>query len=229
MNSHEARPTRLSLDDVAKLEPRCLPMRLLDPKIDIVFKVLLTRNERLLKSVIESVLGVSVRSLRLLNPDIEKDLAAEKGAVLDVRVEHHDGTQVDLEMQGEVYPALRKRILYYWARCYASELQRGDEHGALRPAIAITWLRESLLNAPRFHSVVRACEIHDHEVFCRDFELHLLELENSDWHPVPRRCNVGVGFFASKAKVTSSSSHGRIQLWKKRRRNWRPSRGIRAS
>ena len=160
-------------------------MALLDPTIDVVFKLLLTRNERLLRSVIESVLDVSIRSLTVLNPDVERDLATDKGSVLDVRVECNDGMQIDLEMQGDVYPALRQRILYYWARCYASELQRGELHGDLRPAIGIVWLRENLFDAPRFHSVVRACEQHDHAVFCDDFALHFLELRKLDQAQAP--------------------------------------------
>jgi hypothetical protein len=42
--------------------------------------------------------------------------------------------------------------------------------------ISIVWPREILFETPRFHSVVRACEQHDHAVFCPDFELHFLEL-----------------------------------------------------
>jgi predicted transposase/invertase (TIGR01784 family) len=111
-----------------------------------------------------------------LNPDVERDLATEKGSVLDVRVTCDGGAQIDLEMQANVYSGFRQRILYYWARCYAGQLLQGDEHADLRPVISIVWLRENLFDAPRFHSVVRACEEHDHAVFCQDFELHVLEL-----------------------------------------------------
>jgi predicted transposase/invertase (TIGR01784 family) len=88
-------------------------------------------------------------------------------------------------MQTKVDAGLRKRFLFYWARCYAGQLQQGDEHGRLRPVIAIVWLRENLFDAPRFHSVVRACEEHDHAVFCQDFELHFLELRKLYLSQVP--------------------------------------------
>jgi len=160
-------------------------MALLDPTIDVVFKLLLTRNKRLLRSVIESVLGVQIRSLTVLNPDVERDLATDKGSVLDVRVQCDGGTQIDLEMQTKIDSGLRKRFLFYWARCYAGQLQQGDEHGGLRPVISIVWLRENLFDTPRFHSVVRACEQHDHAVFCQDFELHFLELRKLYLSQVP--------------------------------------------
>ena len=147
----------------------------------------------------------------MLNPDVERDLAGDKGAVLDVRVELADGTQVDLEMQGDVYPALRQRILYYWARCYGGELQRGDDHSALRPVVVIVWLRDNLFKGQRFHSIVRTVEVHDHEVFSPDLELHVLELRKLHLAKVPSSLERWGRFFRFDSEdALSTNLHGRI-------------------
>jgi hypothetical protein len=50
-------------------------METLDPKLDVVFKMLLLRNEPLLRAMIEAVLTLPgpITSLRILNPDLPKD------------------------------------------------------------------------------------------------------------------------------------------------------------
>ena len=53
----------------------------------------------LLRSVIESVLDLSapLAEVTVLNPEFERDLAADKGAVLDIRLALTDGRRIDLE------------------------------------------------------------------------------------------------------------------------------------
>ena len=91
-------------------------MALLDPKLDIVFKLLLMRDEALLRSMLAAILRPPspIQEITILNPEVERDLAMDKGAVLDLRVALHDGTVVDLEMQLDNRPSVRKRVLYYW-------------------------------------------------------------------------------------------------------------------
>ena len=157
-------------------------MPLLDPKIDIVFKLLLSQHPTLLRSVLECVLDLPtpIRAITVLNPDLERDFASDKGAVLDLRIELADTVLIDLEMQVQAHAALTKRILYYWARNYSGESMAGESHDKLRPAISIVWLGERLLAGNRFHSVFRVREEHDHELFCADLELHLFELSKLD-------------------------------------------------
>jgi predicted transposase/invertase (TIGR01784 family) len=85
--------------------------RTLDPKLDVIFKLLLSspRNEALLTSLITAVLrpSVPIASVTVLNPELPKDLADDKGALLDVLVRLGDGRQVDVEMQSCSRPGLR--------------------------------------------------------------------------------------------------------------------------
>jgi predicted transposase/invertase (TIGR01784 family) len=62
----------------------------LDPKQDIVFKILFSapENRDLLISLLTAVLRPSspIVSVQVLDPHLEKELVTDKGAVLDVRV-----------------------------------------------------------------------------------------------------------------------------------------------
>jgi predicted transposase/invertase (TIGR01784 family) len=95
-------------------------MQLLDPKLDVVFKLLFAHpNHRdILISLLTAVLQptVPIADATVLNPEIPKDLPDDKGTVLDIRVQLTDGRQIDVEMQSALHPGLIQRILYYNAR-----------------------------------------------------------------------------------------------------------------
>jgi predicted transposase/invertase (TIGR01784 family) len=154
--------------------------RTLDPKSDIVFKMLFgdPRNSGLLVKVLNDVLGADppTTEVTILNPMPPKKLINEKGIALDVRARRTDGEQYDVEMQCYRHSAYRERSLYYLTRIYGEQLTSGMDYTKLCPcrAIWITDFRE--LRGERFHSTFRLLEVHDHEEFTGHFELHLLEL-----------------------------------------------------
>jgi predicted transposase/invertase (TIGR01784 family) len=153
---------------------------LLDPKLDLVFRLLFgnPENERLLVSLLNAILRPEspIESVTVLNPELEREAVEDKGIVLDVRVELADGRQIDVEMQSQPRPARRERALYYWARMYGAELGRGDDYRKLRPAVVIWIVSFNELEGARFHSTFRVREDHDGEVLSPQFELHVIEL-----------------------------------------------------
>jgi predicted transposase/invertase (TIGR01784 family) len=157
----------------------------LDPKLDVIFKSLLARpvNRDLLASLITAVLQppVPIASVRVLNPELPKDLADDKGALLDVLVRLDDGRQVDVEMQSHSRPGLRQRALFYWARLYASQIGRGQSHTQLEPCVSIFLLDYKELRDTHFHSRFRVLEVNTHEAFSDALELHLVELPKLHW------------------------------------------------
>ena len=71
-------------------------MLLLDPTLDIVFKLLLIRNPALLRDMIESVVKLPepIASLTVLNPEIPEEFPSDKPIALDVRVRLVSGYQI---------------------------------------------------------------------------------------------------------------------------------------
>lgn len=164
----------------------------LDPKLDLVFKLLLTRQPQLLQNMIEGILARPLESLTVLNPDIPGELVGDKEIVLDIRVLLADGARIDVEMQIRVTPALAPRLVYYAARDYADQLGRGDGYDQLTPTVVVVWLLEPLFpGLDRLHSIFELRELatedpimaiakHTLEELSRDPESNRLARERAD-------------------------------------------------
>lgn len=149
----------------------------LDPKLDLVFKLLLTREPPLLVDMLGGILARSVQELSILNPGIPGELASDKRIILDLRASLDDGSRVDLEMQIRSTPDLAARLVYYTARDYADQLRRGEEYHLLTPTAGIIWLVEPLFPAlERLHSIFELRERHTHTRFSDHLAIHLLQL-----------------------------------------------------
>ena len=153
--------------------------RLLDPTLDVVFKLLLTTGpESVLCSLLTAVLRPKspIAKVTVIDPAIPKEAAIDKGIVLDLHALLEDGTRLDVEMQADKRPAFRDRALYYWARLFGQQLEQGDAYHELRPVISVLFLDYTELDAGRLHSVFQLLEIHDHARFTDAIELHVIEL-----------------------------------------------------
>jgi predicted transposase/invertase (TIGR01784 family) len=153
----------------------------LDPTLDVVFKMLLTsrpESPRLLVSLLTAVLRPPSPFAKVVvrNPELPSTEVLERGVVLDIAAELADGTLLDIEMQSDKRPAFRERALFYWARLYGAELERGEGYEALRPVISVLFLDYRELRGQRLHSVFHVLELHDHERFSDALALHVIEL-----------------------------------------------------
>ena len=152
----------------------------LDPKLDIVFWMLLAResNRALLLLVLNAVLQplAPIRTVTLLSSEPEKATVDDKGVVLDLRVQLESGEQIDIEMQTRGHPALHERILYYWARLYVGQLRRGADYAALRRSVVVLFADFSLSADQRYHSIFRVQERHGGQPLTDQLEIHVVEL-----------------------------------------------------
>ena len=152
----------------------------LDPTLDVVFKLLFASpdSQDILISLLTSVLrpSVPIESVTVLNPEIPGELTADRGVKLDIHVTLADHRHVDVEMQSQSRSSMRKRALYYWARLYDTQLQRGKPYQDLEPCICIFLFDYNELPSSRFHSKFLALEVHDHDRLCDQLEIHIVEL-----------------------------------------------------
>lgn len=152
-------------------------MELLDPTVDVVFKLLLTREEALLRDMLEAVLGRPVRSLTILDADIPGELVGDKTVILDIRAQLEDGTRVDVEMQVRIPPTLRPRLVYYGARDFSAQLARGEGYERLTPTVVIVWTVEPLFpDLDQLHSIFELRERRTHRLFGDQLAIHVLQL-----------------------------------------------------
>jgi predicted transposase/invertase (TIGR01784 family) len=155
------------------------PVERLDPKLDIVFKLLLTREPRLLADMLGGILAKRVGKPKVLNAGILGEQARDKQAILDVRVSLRDGSRADVEMQNRKTPALASRLVYYGARDYAGQLVRGESYELLRPTAVIVWLAEPLFpELERLHSIFELRDRHTPTVLSGQLAVHVLQLSS---------------------------------------------------
>jgi predicted transposase/invertase (TIGR01784 family) len=169
-----------------------VPVKYLDPTLDIVFKLLLLSTPELLRDMIEAVLDLAtpIESVQVLNPEIPRDFPGDKGIALDLRLRLQNGHQIDLEMQSTVPDGIHARFVYYWAKAFAGSLKTGGDYRSLRPTISILWLKKPLLKIPGFHSVFHLAEDHTQEIFSEGIELHVLELPHLGLASTNRRAKL---------------------------------------
>ena len=117
---------------------------LLTPKLDLVFKMLFTKDDDLLTDLLNAVLNLSAEkricTVKVLNPAILPETVRQKYIILDIRATDESDRQYDIEMQVRKYSFYPKRTLYYVCKMYADQLKTGDEYDRLKPVIGIHFL-----------------------------------------------------------------------------------------
>ena len=154
--------------------------RTLDPKVDVVFNLLFgaEQNRRLLISLLNEVLRPAspITAVTVLPPRPETATVEDKYVFLDLRVSLENGEQIDVEMQTRRHPALWPRLLFYWAKMYTGQLQRGDGYSKLKRCVVILIADFVAFASSRFHSIFQITDSASGLSLCDHFEVHVLEL-----------------------------------------------------
>ena len=105
---------------------------LLELRNDFVFKSFFTdeRNNGLLLHFVNSILGGTIKSLRLMDPTNMKRHSTDKLSIMDLRATTELGEQINIEMQLERHTAFNERMLFYWAKMYSSQIKSADSYGS---------------------------------------------------------------------------------------------------
>ncbi|HEY6723121.1 MAG TPA: Rpn family recombination-promoting nuclease/putative transposase [Polyangiaceae bacterium] len=152
----------------------------LDPKLDIVFKLLFAaeRNRGILRSFLMAVLKPPspIDVLTINNPTIPGSDQLKRQVILDVHVVLRDGQHIDVEMQARRHGGPRPRWLFNWGAVFTDQLDSGHEFAQLKPVVCIIIMDFLEFQSPRFHSTFRVLEVHTHEEFSQHLEIHTLEL-----------------------------------------------------
>jgi predicted transposase/invertase (TIGR01784 family) len=156
-------------------------MQILDPKLDVVFKMLFAAEENrdILRAFLEAVLKpeTPIREIEVLNPELPKDWADDKGLILDLRLRMESGELVNVELQRVGHPALFPLVLGDWSRRYLKKLSRGGEY--LSPAPAVVVLVADFASFPwsdGYHHVFGLRERQEHFPLGDHMRVHVLSL-----------------------------------------------------
>lgn len=156
--------------------------KLLNPKIDVVFRALFTSPKRgkecLLSFINSSLIRETISDIEILDGTLLPEMPRNKFAVLDIKAKDAKGKKYNIEMQISAVPSMVPRVLYYWAKLYTQDLQKGEDYQELTPTISIIILNWNLLaSKTKYHHVYELQERDTHDQLTDHLEIHFLELE----------------------------------------------------
>ena len=118
-------------------------MRFVDIKNDIAFrKIFGNENKKeilisFLNAVLELPKGKKIENIEIKNPFQLPEIKDLKSSILDIRVTDERHISYIVEMQVEELDGFDKRVQYYTARQYSSQIEKGEDYPKLNQVIFI--------------------------------------------------------------------------------------------
>jgi predicted transposase/invertase (TIGR01784 family) len=152
---------------------------IMSPKVDFALKEIMT-NQNVLKGFLSAVLKIEFEDIvkaTLLNTNLRKLHEDDKLGILDVRVELNSTIEIDIEIQVVKIEAWTERSLFYLAKLFTDQINKGDDYDDLKKCINISILDFKLFNdTDAFYSVFHLLEDNRHSMYTDKLEFHVIEL-----------------------------------------------------
>ena len=122
---------------------------------DYVFKRIFGKggNERILKSLLEAILKISIQKIEIKNPEILKEAIDEKLSILDIKAEINDNTIIDIELQVGNTTAIEKRLVVYNAKMIAGEIKVSEKYQKAKDTIVICIINDNVVKRNAYLSL----------------------------------------------------------------------------
>ncbi len=157
-------------------------MQFADIKNDIAFRKIFGNENKteILISFLNAVLKLEGNKLiiwvEILNPYQLPRIAGSKTTILDLRAKDQAGNSYIVEMQVTDKKGLDKRITYYSAKGYASQLDASEDYYKLKPVIFIGILNFEYMQGSNYLSRHLILDAATHEHKLKDLEFTFIEL-----------------------------------------------------
>lgn len=150
---------------------------------DYMFRAVLQRNKKVLKSLICSLLHLKseeVISVEITNPIVLGETITDKDFVLDIHVSLNNNTSLNLEMQVQNLGNWTERSLSYLCRSF-DNLNSGNDYSTVCPAVHIGFLDFTLFpEVPEFYATYRIMNVKNHHIYSSKFTLSVVDLTKID-------------------------------------------------
>ena len=159
-----------------------LENHILSPKLDVVFQILFGEvgSEEITKDLLSTILDEEINEIDLnQNIVLRRENPKDKMGIVDVLAKINNNEYCNIEMQILDNRDTIKRILYYWAKKYSKELQKGKPYLDLKRTICvlIADFEIDILKNLEFHTQWKIIEEKNRKtVLTDDLELHIIEL-----------------------------------------------------
>ena len=157
------------------------PLRLLDPKSDIVFKKIFGQHPELIKSFLNGILplpkGRLIESINYLTPEQSPRIPSMKNTIVDVKCTDQHGHIFIVEMQMTWSKSFLKRFLFGTSKAFVQQLDAGKAYHTLCPVYGVAIVNETFENTTEdwFHHY-RLTNVKDLDKSLEGLELVFMEL-----------------------------------------------------
>ena len=150
----------------------------LKPTNDFIFKKIFgeTKNEKLLKDLLESILtDIEIEKVEV-NRDVSltRKMITEKLGILDVVATLNDETKVNIEMQVKDYYNTVERSLFYGTGIFHENLESGEDYVDIPQSIWIT--NYDIFEEGPFHERARLRRDFENRLLTERLEFHYIQL-----------------------------------------------------
>ena len=117
-------------------------LKLLKPKIDVVFQSLFSKkNEKITKAFAEAMLEEKVKKITINNDkELFREKPEDKLGVLDLELDINDSEKVDVEIQLVDRSNIQERLLFYFSKLYYNEVKKGDDYKKAKRVVMVAIL-----------------------------------------------------------------------------------------
>jgi predicted transposase/invertase (TIGR01784 family) len=157
-------------------------MKFADIKNDIAFRRIFGSEDR--KESLISFLNATlqfeglqrIKEVVIMNPYQLPKLKSDKATIVDVKATDQAGRSYIVEMQVADKDGFDKRVLYYFAKAYSSQIKRGDQYRKLNPVYFIGILDFEYTQSKNYISCSQILDVETGEQTFKDVEFTIIEL-----------------------------------------------------
>ncbi|WP_343083564.1 Rpn family recombination-promoting nuclease/putative transposase [Blautia producta] len=152
---------------------------IMKPKVDFCFKELMEDAEvrRGFTAAVLHIPPEEIAETVLLPTSLRKKYEGDKLGILDVRVLLNNSTQIDIEIQVSPFPLWPERSLFYLAKMFTDQIEKGEGYERLEKCVHVGILDFILFGEDEeYYSCFHIREDLRNRLYTDKREVHILEL-----------------------------------------------------
>ena len=152
---------------------------IMKPKVDFCFKELMEDAEvrRGFTAAVLHIPPEEIAETVLLPTSLRKKYEGDKLGILDVRVLLNNSTQIDIEIQVSPFPLWPERSLFYLAKMFTDQIEKGEGYERLEKCVHVGILDFILCGEDEeYYSCFHIREDLRNRLYTDKREVHILEL-----------------------------------------------------
>ncbi|MBQ8156046.1 MAG: Rpn family recombination-promoting nuclease/putative transposase [Prevotella sp.] len=120
----------------------------LNPKADLMFKLVFGEHEDLMMSLLNALLPLDsdgqITSLEYVTPEMVPENPSKKNSIVDVRCTDQKGRQFIVEMQLHWNEGFKQRVVFNASKAVVKQLKKGEDYTLIQPVYSLNFINEGM-------------------------------------------------------------------------------------